>query len=51
MKDNTEDYETYGMKVEGFCADLLNASLCVVEWHEIAKHYIEEVEKEEVIKA
>ena len=46
MKDNAEDYETYGMNVKGFCADLLNASLRVVEWHEIAKHYIDECEKE-----
>jgi hypothetical protein len=48
MKDNAQDYETYGIKIEGFCADLLNASLRVVDWHEIARHYMEEVDKEAV---
>ena len=33
--------------VTGMYADLLNASLSEVNWHEIAEHFIEEVDKDE----
>lgn len=33
--------------VTGMYADLLNASLSSVNWHEIAEHFIENVDKEE----
>lgn len=33
--------------VTGMYADLLNESIYEVNWHEIAEHYIDEVEKEE----
>lgn len=34
-------------EVEGFAADLLNGAMSEVNWHEIAEHLINEVEKPE----
>ena len=33
--------------VTGLYADILNASLSAVNWHEIARHFIDSVDKEE----
>lgn len=45
MKDHFE--EGSPADITGFYADLINAALSEVNWHEIAEHYINEVEKEE----
>lgn len=33
-------------EVTGFWADLINASLSEVNWHEIAEHYINDIDKD-----
>lgn len=45
-----DDAEANGAvpKLTGFYADLLNAALSEVNWLEIAEHYIENAEKEEI---
>ncbi len=44
---DTDMHETMGVpELTGFYADLLNAALSEVNWHEIAEHMIEEVDKE-----
>ena len=45
MKTTFEDESP--ADVTGFYADLINAALSEINWHEIAEHYINEVEKEE----
>ena len=42
LKDEFEEAQPI---VEGFWADLLGAAMSEVNWHEIAKHYIDDVEK------
>lgn len=45
MKDEHEEAQP---EVTGLWADMMNAALSEVNWYEIAEHYIEEVDKEEV---
>lgn len=40
-----EEYEENTPTSTGVYADLLNAALSEVNWYEIAKHYIDELEK------
>ena len=44
MKESVEENTP---TVTGMYADLLNASLSEVNWHEIAEHFIDEVDKDE----
>jgi len=44
---DAEQVEENTPTVTGMYADLLNASLSSVNWHEIAEHFIEEVDKDE----
>jgi hypothetical protein len=46
MESLKEYFEEAQPEVTGFWADMLNASMSEVNWHEIAEHYIEDVEKE-----
>ena len=46
LKDEMEEQQSL-LVVTGVFADLLNAALSEVNWYEIAKHYIEDVDKEE----
>jgi len=41
-----DEFEEMQPEVTGFWADLLNAAMSEVNWHEIAEHYIADVEKE-----
>ena len=41
-----DEFEEAQPEVTGFWADLLNAAMSEVNWHEIAEHYIADVEKE-----
>ena len=43
-----ETHEEAQPEVTGLWADMMNAALSEVNWYEIAEHYIEEVDKEEV---
>lgn len=43
-----DEFEEAQPEVTGFWADLLNAAMSEVNWHEIAEHYVADVEKEEV---
>lgn len=43
-----DDAEEMMPAVEGMYADLLGASMSRINWYEIAKHYVDEVEVEEV---
>ena len=42
-----DEFDENQPELEGFWADLLNASMSEVNWHEIAEHYIADVDKEE----
>jgi hypothetical protein len=44
------DQDMAANPVQGWMADAINAYLSEVNWHEIAKHYIDDVEKEEVVE-
>jgi hypothetical protein len=44
--DHHERQEEYSSQVTGVFADLLGAALSEVNWHEIAQHYIADVDKE-----
>jgi hypothetical protein len=46
-KEIKSEIEENTPTVTGMYADLLNASISAVNWHEIAEHYVDEVEKEE----
>ena len=46
-----EEFEEATPELSGCFADLLRGALSEVNWHEIAEHYIENVDKEEVEKA
>lgn len=46
LKNEISD-EGFPLPEGGLYADLLNGALSEVNWHEIAEHYIEDVEKEE----
>lgn len=41
-----DEFEQAQPEVTGMWADLINAAMSEVNWHEISKHYIEDVEKE-----
>lgn len=45
-----DEFEQAQPELEGFWADLIGAALSEVNWHEIAKHMIEEAENEAVKK-
>lgn len=45
-----DEYAEAVPEVTGLWADMINAALSEVDWHEIAEHYIENVEKEEANK-
>jgi hypothetical protein len=45
-EDHEERQEEYSGQVVGVFADLLSAALSEVNWHEIAQHYISDVDKE-----
>ena len=47
LKDEHEESQSQLTGVTGFWADLLSAAMSEVNWHEIAEHYIEDVDKEE----
>ncbi len=40
-----ENMEEMGIEVEGFYANILNAALRKINWHEIAESLLEDVEK------
>jgi len=42
-----EQIEQNGVPNAGWIADLINAAMKEVNWHEIAEHYADEVEQEE----
>ena len=44
--DHEERQEEYSSQVIGVFADLLSAAMSEVNWHEIAEHYINDVDKE-----
>ena len=46
LKDEFETAQSELVGVTGFWSDLLSAAMSEVNWHEIAEHYIDEVEKE-----
>lgn len=47
MKQSHEDYAVEWMKDQAsFFADILNAGLSAVNWDEIARHYIDDLDKE-----
>lgn len=41
-----QHFELEQPEVTGFWADMLNAAMSEVNWHEIAEHYIDECDKE-----
>jgi hypothetical protein len=41
-----DEFEEAQPQVTGFWADIINAAMSEVNWHEIAEHYIEDVDKE-----
>lgn len=41
-----EESEENAPELTGYYADLMNAALSEINWHEIASHYIDEVEKD-----
>lgn len=43
IKDYIVDGEGYPENISGLYADLLNASLRVVNWYEIASHYVDDI--------
>ena len=45
LKDELEERQSELTGVTGVFADLLSAALSEVDWHEIAEHYIEDVDK------
>jgi hypothetical protein len=47
IKDSVQEINPIAGQASMF-ADLLNAALDEVDWHEIAEHYLEDVEKEAV---
>jgi len=47
LKDEFEEQQSELTGITGVFADLLGAALSEVNWHEIAEHYVEDVDKEE----
>jgi hypothetical protein len=47
LKEEFEEQQSQLVGVTGVFSDLLGAALSEVNWYEIAKHYIEDVDKEE----
>jgi predicted oxidoreductase (fatty acid repression mutant protein) len=45
-EDHEERQEEYSSQAVGVFADLLSAALSEVNWHEIAQHYVADVDKE-----
>ena len=48
MKAHYESEEIFPIKENGLYQDLLKGALSAVDWHEIARHFIEENEPETV---
>ena len=48
IEDSAQDMLEAANQSASMFADLLNGALSEVNWHEIAEHYIENVDKEEV---
>ncbi len=47
IKESFEEYASEWMRDQtSFFADLINAGLSEINWHEIAEHYIDEVDEE-----
>jgi hypothetical protein len=47
LKDEYEERQSELTGITGVFADLLGAALSEVNWHEIAEHYIADVDKED----
>jgi hypothetical protein len=46
LKDEHEERQSELTGISGVFADLINAAISEVDWHEIAGHYIEDVDKD-----